>query len=456
MKNGWLLLLVFAWSCKLMPKEDKAKKEVQTNNMQKDFDRVPWRHATNIYEVNLRQYTQEGTFNAFAKELPRLREMGVEVLWFMPITPISKVGMKGTLGSYYACSDYKAVNPEFGNLQDFKNMVDTAHALGFKVIIDWVANHTGNEHVWMKEHKDFYNYDSTGKIINPNGWDDVSDLNYDNPKLQDSMIDALQYWVRECKIDGYRCDMAMLVPLQFWKKARTEVDKIKPCFWLAECEEKNYYEVFDAMYSWEWMHKTEEYCKGKLKLEDLWNQLYKMNFEFDKVGAHTFFTSNHDENSWNGTDIEKYGDARKPLSVFSCTWNGIPMIYSGQEMPNPKRLKFFDKDPIEWNGKHELHDFYKTLLNLHSLHPALRSADPAVKTLHIQTNANDKIMAYARINGDKAVLVFLNMTKEPVAFELNEAGINGTYINEFTGASTNVTAHQKMELPAWGYLVLQK
>ena len=187
-----------------------------------------WAHHTNIYEVNMRQYTIEGTFNAFAKELPRLRNMGVEVLWFMPIHPISKLGRKGILGSYYSIENYTETNPEFGSIDDFKNLVNTAHTLGFKVIIDWVANHSGNDNVWIQDHRDFYVQDKDGNILHPYDWDDVSKLNYDNPQLRTTMIAAMQFWINECSIDGFRCDMAHLVPLDFWDEARTAIDKIKP------------------------------------------------------------------------------------------------------------------------------------------------------------------------------------------------------------------------------------
>jgi Glycosidases len=308
------------------------------------FQHPSWSYNTNIYEVNVRQYTHEGTFEAFKKHLLQLKDMGVEVLWLMPITPISSKGRKGTLGSYYAVQNYKAVNPEFGSLQDFIELVKYSHDLGFKIIIDWVANHTGNDNVWIDEHPDFFCYEE-GQIVHPHGWEDVSKLNFDNDEMQHAMIDTMRFWIDTCDIDGFRCDMAHLVPLDFWKRARTELQKIKPDqFWLAECEEVNYHDVFDATYTWKWMHATEEFCKDKIGLDNLFSVLKNYNDSFPKDAFRIYFTSNHDENSWNGTEYEKYGDAVKALAVFSCTWNGIPMIYSGQELPNYKRLQFFDKD----------------------------------------------------------------------------------------------------------------
>jgi alpha-amylase len=209
-----------------------------------------WICHTNIYEVNTRQYTREGTFNAFAAELPRLQNMGVETLWFMPITPISVYKRIGSLGSYYACSDYNAINPEFGNLEDFKRLVGSAHGMGFKILVDWVGNHTGWDHRWTREHPDYYKKDSSGNFYDSNGWNDVIDLDYSNPALREAVIQAMLFWVQQCDIDGFRCDMAMLVPLDFWKQARSRIDPVKKLAWLAECEEAAYHEAFDASYTW--------------------------------------------------------------------------------------------------------------------------------------------------------------------------------------------------------------
>ena len=192
---------------------------------QMEINRVDWRHSTNIYEVNLRQYTSEGTINAFAKELPRLRDMGVDTLWFMPLTPISKERMKGTMGSYYACSDYTSMNPEFGSLDDFRLMVKEAHSLGCKVIIDWVAYHTGWDHVWTRFSPDFYEMDpATGTFKAASGMDDIIELDFKNPALVEAMIECMQFWIDECDIDGFRCDLAFWVELDFWKIARPRLD----------------------------------------------------------------------------------------------------------------------------------------------------------------------------------------------------------------------------------------
>ena len=421
------------------------------------FSHPGWSYDTNIYEVNVRQYTRKGTFQAFKKHLPRLKGMGVEVLWFMPITPISIKDRKGTLGSYYAVQNYTTVNPEFGSLQNFIDLVKYAHHLGFKIIIDWVANHTGNDNVWIKEHPDFFCYDDSNQIVHPNGWEDVSKLNYDNQQMQVAMIDAMKFWIDTCDIDGFRCDMAHLVPLEFWRKARTELQRSKAdLFWLAECEEANYHEVFDATYTWKWMHATEEFCKKQNDLNSLFAVLQEYDHSFPKDAFRVYFTSNHDENSWNGTEYEKYGEAAKAFAVFSCTWNGIPMIYSGQELPNYKRLHFFDKDQIEWEHECELHDFYRTLLHMRKTNAALRAADTNVVTYKIETNNDDKIFAFVRKNGGDEVLVILNLSAEIIILEIFNDILNGRFINVFDKDVIDLSEKQNIELQPWNYLVYEK
>jgi alpha-amylase len=419
------------------------------------FSPLDWTYDTNIYEVNLRQYTTEGTFHAFSGSLPRLRDMGVEVLWFMPVTPISLLKRKGTLGSYYACADYTSTNPEFGTMEAFKTLVRQAHGYGFKVIIDWVANHTGWDHCWTREHPDYYVKDAQGNFTERNGWDDVIDLNYDNPFLRQAVIEAMQYWVNVCEIDGFRCDMAHLVPLDFWIQARTALDSIKKLFWLAECEVADYHQAFDATYTWRWMHKTEEFARHQVGLGGIWDLLVQDEHEFSKQAFRAYFTSNHDENSWNGTEYEKYGPAALMLAVFCSTWNGLPLIYSGQEMPNHKRLKFFDKDPIQWTGNYELHHFYKTLLQLRKQNPALRAADNHVVTHRLQTNANDKVFSFLRQHANGRVLVILNFSSDQIGLDMQDDSLRGNFRSVLDDVVIDFSSSDPISISPWGYLVLQ-
>ncbi len=423
------------------------------------FTPVAWSTDSNIYEVNLRQYTQEGTFNAFIKELPRLRHMGIEILWFMPITPISHEKRLGTLGSYYACSSYVQTNPEYGSISDFKNLVAAAHDLGFKVIIDWVANHTGWDHEWTKEHPHFYRRNMEGHFFDAHGWNDVIDLNYDNEELRTKMIAAMEFWVKECGIDGFRCDMAMLVPLDFWKTARRHLDGIKKLFWLAECEDIVYHEAFDATYTWKWLHKMEAFHRKETDIAGLDEVLKFYDSMFPPTAMRAFFTTNHDENSHSGSEYERLGDAAEAFAVLCCTWNAIPLIYSGQELPNKKRLKFFDKDFIEWNGEFALHDFFKTLLTLRKHNPALKTGDEEVATLRVHTDANNFVFSFLRRNKrtGNEVLVVLNLSdiKRPLV-HLTDGEITGSYTNVFTHAVKDFTEEKHFALRPWEYQVYAK
>jgi len=427
--------------------------------MMKRFTPVPWAHNTNIYEVNLRQYTPAGTIKAFVPHMKRLQAMGVKTLWFMPLTPISEKNKKGTLGSYYACSDYISMNAEFGSIEDFIILVQEAHKMGMKVILDWVANHTGWDHVWTTKHPEFYERDiTTGDFKAASGMDDIIELDFLNPILRKAMIEAMSFWVRTCDIDGFRCDLAFWVELDFWKEARPALDAIKPLFWLGEFDELDtpeYGEVFDASYTWTWMHKTEDFYKGKISIHDLFTVLKK----YDDIGDDTiraWFTSNHDENSWNGTENEKYGEMAAALAVFSATWNGIPLLYSGQELPNRKRLQFFEKDIIQWSGEYQLEDFYYRLLCLQANHPALRGGDSSVKTFLIKSNPADKLLFFLRKNEHNEVLTVLNLSADTMNIELLDSRITGVFTEIFTDLAYDFSMSRHLTLNAWGYQVFQK
>jgi len=417
-----------------------------------NFSTVDWAKGSNIYEVNIRQYTQEGTFAAFSKHLPRLKDMGIEILWLMPITPISKKIRQGTLGSYYACSSYTEINPEFGELADFKNLVNEAHFLGCKVIIDWVANHTGWDHHWTVEHPDWYLKDADGNFTEKNGWHDVIDLDFDRTDMRMAMINAMRYWVTECKIDGFRCDMAHLVPLDFWVEARKQCDAITPLFWLAETEVVAYHNAFDASYAWGWMHETEKHAKGNVSPNDIRQVLHGYT-QYPPGAIKLFFTTNHDENSWNGTEYEKYGDAAKAWAVFTCTWQGMPLIYSGQESPNMKRLKFFDKEPIEWNEPLQLNDFYKTLLQHRRGYKAIKEGE----TFILPAQKGDQLMAYLRRKDEEVVLVLLNLSDEDrVSIRIEHDWLIGNFQNIFSGLNFTFNGEETFELQKGEYMVYEK
>ena len=454
-----LALLVTLQSCKLMPRNDAATAEKSTN-MNENFTTPAWVGHTTIYEVNLRQYTSEGTINAFLLELPRLKELGVETLWFMPLTPIAQKNKKGTLGSYYACSDYTGINPEFGSIDDFKNLVQQAHQMGFKIIIDWVANHTGWDHKWTTEHPSYYLKDSaSGTFKIASGMDDIIELDYSNPSLRKAMIDAMKYWVEEFDVDGFRCDLAFWVELSFWKEARKELDQLKPLFWFGEYDElekPEYGQVFDASYTWTWMHRAKDFYQQKWPLDSLSTVLDQYQGLGDST-LRAWFTTNHDENSWNGTEYEKYGDMAQALAVFSMTWNGVPLIYSGQEIGNRKRMAFFEKDLFQKGADAPmLTRLYQTLTQLKREHPALEAGKSAA-TIRVKTTADDKVFCYLRKNGTREVLVVLNLSRQnDLHFELNDSRVTGRFTNVFSEAANDFTNASPFEMQAWEYLVYEK
>jgi glycosidase len=420
------------------------------------FKSVEWSRNTNIYEVNLRQYTQDGTLQAFMKEMPRLKDMGIEVLWFMPLTPISKVKRLGTLGSYYACSDYTAINPEFGSSADFKQLVKLAHELNFKVMIDWVANHTGYDHKWTIEHPEYYRRNHDGNFFDQHGWEDVIDLNYDNTDLHTAMIDAMQFWIDEYDIDGFRCDMAMLVPITFWIAARTKLDRVKDLFWLAECEEINYHDVFDATYSWKFLHKMEAFWRHQTDLRGIEEVLHYYETMFPPSAFHLLFTTNHDENSHSGSEFERMGNAAIPFSVLCCTWKGIPLIYSGQELPNLKRLKFFDKDFIEWTGTNQLQEFFKKLLALRKNNGALQAGENT-SVRRLGTNADYAVFSFSRQSGKDEVLVMINFSHDQQTFTYwEESAPVATFKDLFSGQLTDIRHDTVFTLAPWDYKVLER
>jgi glycosidase len=418
--------------------------------MTKPFNTVDWARGSNIYEVNIRQYTPEGTFEAFSKHLPRLKDMGIEILWLMPITPISIEKRLGTLGSYYSCSSYVGINPEFGKMSNFMDLVEEAHRLGFKLIIDWVANHTGWDHEWTKSNPEFYLQDESGRFTEKNGWEDVIDLDYGKKEMREAMITSMRFWVKEFDIDGFRCDMAHLVPLDFWEQARTACEAIKPLFWLAECEEPSYHHVYDVSYAWQWLHITEKLVKGQAGVNDLYNVLHEYS-QYPFNALKLYFTSNHDENSWNGTEYERYGNAAIPLAVFSATWaSGVPLIYSGQELPNKKRLNFFTDDAIEWKFPTELHGFYKALLGVNKTNAVARG-----ETFNLPSS--DCVMAFLRKYKDEVVLVILNLSgTNKIRFTVENDAIKGLFTNVFSGLEYEFNTKETFELMAFDYIVYRK
>jgi len=414
-----------------------------------------WAVDANIYEVNIRQYTEEGTFDAFAEHLPRLKEMGVEILWLMPIHPIGEENRKGSLGSYYSIVDFKEVNPGFGTKEDFRELVDEAQSLEMKVIIDWVANHTAWDAGWTETNPDFYSRDEDGNFHPPvEDWSDVIQLDYENEDLRAAMHDAMEYWVREFNIDGYRCDVAYMVPTDFWNEARTRLDNIKPVFMLAEAEVPELHDyAFDMSYAWDYAQTIRDVAAGKKGLDAIDRVMAQEMERFSKSDYRMFFTTNHDENSWNGSDPELYGDNFENVAVLSATIWGMPLVYSGQEEGLDKRLNFFEKDLIEWNDfKYE--DFYTTLLELNTRNSALWNGTAGGDFVKIQTDLDDVVYSYKRVNSADEVFVILNFSDSEQTITLNESVVRGNWRDVFSGNTVSMETTQA--IAANGYLVFEK
>ena len=386
-----------------------------------------WSYDAVVYEMNVRQYTQEGTFAAAQKELPRLKDLGVDVVWLMPIYPIGVKERKGTLGSYYAISDYCDVNPEFGKLEDFDAFLAEAHKNGLKVILDWVANHTSPDAKWINEKPlDWYLRDSLGNTIVQYDWTDIAALNYDNEEMRHEMRESMRFWL-DRGIDGFRCDMAFIVPSDFWKSTidslRNEYGHI---YMLAEGEKPELHEAgFDASYSWELHHMLNAIAQGKSNADSLRNYLAHNVGEYGNDAFRLMFTSNHDENSWAGTEFERMGDAAELMAALTFTLpQGQPLIYTGQEVGFDHRFLFFEKDPITSWEENDYTAMYRELCRLRHTRPALRPGkEGSVEYLDAFSNGarvNDKVLAFKRMNAGDTLTFIANLSAEPVNAVVND------------------------------------
>jgi glycosidase len=402
----------------------------------------PWSRSATIYEVNLRQYTPEGTLAAFEAELPRLKRMGVDIVWLMPLHPVGAKNRKGTLGSYYAVGDYTAVNPEFGSLADLKRLVARAHALGMNLILDWVANHTAWDHPWVAQHPDWYKKNERGEIYPVTfgegaareEWTDVVALDYANQALWAAMTEAMAFWLQEADVDGFRCDVAGLVPTPFWEQAREALERIKPVFMLAEWSDAALHrKAFDMTYDWDLYELLKKLAKGQGHADDVGAYLEKAGQHFPPDAYRMAFTGNHDTNSWHGSDTELYGEAFRTMAVLAATLPGMPLVYGGQEALFDKRLQFFEKDPIAWKQR-ELAPLYTELLQLKHAHPALWNGTAGAPARVLALD-NPAVLAFERRKEGDAVTVIANLSAHPQRFR--EPGGD---------------AHDS--LPAWGWRIL--
>lgn len=474
MKRLVLLFIAvsFIFACK------DNKKTTETESKQTPLVTNSMMETAIIYEANIRQYSPEGTFAEFTKDIPVLKELGVKIIWLMPVHPISETKRKATgdtftsdiedenerekyLGSFYAVSDYRAVHPDYGTKDNLRNLIKTAHENEMLVILDWVPNHTGWDHNWIKEHPEYYTKNANGEITDPLnedgtpvGWQDVADLDYSNEGLRKAMIADMQYWLTDENIDGFRCDVAGSVPVDFWEEAIPQLRDTKDIFMLAEANEPELVagtNLFDMFYGWDGHFLLVDIAKGKKSVKDWDNYMVKMDSVYENDDIVMNFTTNHDENSWKGTVTETFGDADELMAVLSYVVPGMPLIYSGQEYDLNHRLKFFEKDSIPKN-KGKYFDLYSKLQAIKIINPALNGGKEAASYDRITTSDDENILAFVREKDGKKIVLIANLSKEPKAFEID---LEGEFIESFGKSINTIAKDKEMQLTPWGYLLLE-
>ena len=442
-----------------------------TSNTTAQIVHPNWAQNAVVYEVNVRQFSESGKLSGVSDRLQFLKDLGVDVLWFMPLHPIGEENRKGTLGSYYSVKDYKAFNPEFGTELEFQLFVKKAHELGFKVIIDWVANHTAWDHAWIKQHPDWYERDAAGKIQTPFDWTDVAKLNYASKPMRAAMTDAMKHWVSKYDIDGFRCDVAFLVPVDFWNENRKALEKIKPMYMLAEMEANNdinktpaayYASAFNASYAWTFMGASADLVAGKKSMNEFKSIMQKNYAELPASMHKMFFLTNHDENTWNATIQERYGENWKAIAALVYTLpQSLPLMYTGEEAGLERRLKFFEKDPVkvtEWSDTSR-YAFYRNLIQLHHKHPALKNnqAGSKFEEYNLIEENTGKVYAYKRSFGASEVIVIINLAEE--FSQINIEGLK-LDVNNYQSITSSQIAefrlNDQIAMPPYSFLILHK
>lgn len=417
-----------------------------------------WTKSATIYQINTRQFTPEGTFRAAEAHLPRLKELGVDILWLMPIHEIGKVNRKGSLGSPYAVRDYYSVNAEFGTLDDLKHLVAAIHEMGMYVIIDWVPNHTAWDNVLVEEHPDWYLRDWKGDFHPTTwwDWDDIIDLDYSNPEVREYMTEAMKSWVRDMDLDGFRCDVAGFVPTDFWNNVRKELDAIKPVFMLAEWESRDLHaESFDMTYAWSLNDTLHKICTQGADLTNLFVYYSWNEKAYPQDAFRMTFTSNHDKNAWEGTMFEQFGEGLEAAIVLNVIGEGLPLIYNGQEAGNERRLSFFDKDQIEWR-EHPIGVLFKKLFALKKANSALWNGKWGVRMIPVVNNHPKQVLSFVRQNDEGKVFVAINFSAQEQNIRFEERLYHGKYTDYFSQENIVLDADAQLRLPAWGYRVFVK
>lgn len=457
-----LSLIVLLSNC-TTKNEDKKNIINQKNNKYQpqkyvELKHPEWSKNATLYQVNVRHFTKEGTFKAFESHLPRIKKMGIDIIWLMPIHPIGVKNRKGTLGSGYSVKDYYDVNPEFGDLNDLKNLIKKIHELGMYVILDWVANHSAWDNPLTTQHPEWYTKSKEGNF-QPTpwyDWDDIIDFDFEQEGIRKYMTDALKYWVKETNIDGYRCDVAGFIPIEFWENVRTELDEIKPVFMLAEWEARDLHKkAFDMTYAWSLWDKMRSVTLEKKNIGGLVEYMAHDVSSFPKNAYRMTFTENHDKNAWEGTQYSNFGEGLEACMVLTSMVNGMPMVYGGQEAGLDRSLAFFEKDLIDWK-KHKNEEIYTKLFELKHKNQALWNGEAGGEMVRVFSNQMDKVISFVREkNGDK-VFPIINFSDKNTKVTLQSKYEKGEYKELFSQKIYNIKGDDIFELKAWEYLVLVK
>lgn len=458
-------LVVILFSCnhkKTVGDEQVSASEDSSRYLPREYVQLQhpeWTKNGTIYEVNIRQFTTEGTFKAFIKHLPRLKEMGVRILWIMPVNPIGELNRKGTLGSPYAVKDYYGVNAEFGTMKDFKQLVDTIHALDMHIILDWVANHSAWDNPLVKAHPDWYIKSREGNFVSTpwRDYDDIIDFDYSQPALRKYMTNAMTYWVKETDIDGFRCDVASFVPIEFWENTRKELEKIKPVFMLAEASDRDLHQrAFDMTYSWTLWDVLHNSSVKNSSLDALTGGYIAEHVSiWPKNGYRMNFIDNHDKNSWEGTQYSNFGKGLYAAIVLTGTMDGMPMMYSGQEAGLNRSLKFFEKDPIEWK-EDSVGKIYSKLFHLKQQNQALWNGKWGGEMVRIKNDKQRQVISFVREKNNDKVITMVNLSNEPVQVKPETENDKGSYQELFTGKPFQLTGSDRFDLAPWHFIVLVK
>jgi 1,4-alpha-glucan branching enzyme len=415
-----------------------------------------WAKSAVLYQLNTRQFTPEGTLRAAERQLPRLKALGADIVWVMPIHPIGEKNRKGSLGSPYSVRDYEAVNPELGTLADLKSFVDAAHRLGMHVILDWVANHSAWDNELVARHPDWYDRDWKGDFRPTPWWDwsDIIDFDFRQAGIRRYMADAMAYWVREAGVDGFRADVAAYVPIDFWERVRADLDRIKPVFMLAEAQMRDLHQrAFDASYAWGWYDAVHDIARGKADVGALFGYYSENESAWPAGAMRMAYVENHDQNAWHGTQFEQFGPALTNAVLLSIVGEGVPLIYNGQEAGNAKRLSFFERDPIAWR-EHEIGGLYNRLFALKHRNKALWNAPWGARMIGIVNSAPAKVFSFVRQKDGARVFAIINFSAEPQRVTFRDGPHRGRYVDFDGGGAVTVDAATEMNLAPWSYRLL--